>query len=62
FSNAEDLAKLCQIWLNDGTYGGHTYFSKETDSVFVNAKSEISRRGLGFDRQKIEESANRSTS
>lgn len=59
FSNAEDLAKLCQIWLNDGTYGGHTYFSKETDSIFVNAKSEISRRGLGFDRQKIEESANR---
>lgn len=59
FSNAEDLAKFCQIWLQGGAYGGHTFFSEETCDIFLNAKSEISRRGLGFDRQKIEESANK---
>lgn len=51
FANANDLAKLYQMYLNGGTYGGKTYFSKETCDLFTKHKSENSRRGLGFDRQ-----------
>lgn len=59
FSNAEDLAKLCQVWLNGGDYGGVKLFGSDTNHQFLTEKSEISRRGLGFDRIKIEESPNR---
>lgn len=50
FSNANDIAKLCQMWLNNGTYGGDTYLSKETTQLFTSTKSGKSRRGLGFDK------------
>ncbi|MDE6310010.1 MAG: serine hydrolase, partial [Muribaculaceae bacterium] len=30
FSNASDLAKLCQMWLNGGEYGGETVLSRNT--------------------------------
>ena len=50
FSNANDLAKLYQMWLNYGEYGGERYLSKETVELFTTAKSSISRRGLGFDK------------
>lgn len=50
FSNANDLAKLYQMWLNKGLYGGEEYLSKNTCTVFTNTKSGISRRGLGFDK------------
>lgn len=50
FSNANDLAKLYQMWLNLGTYGGEKYLSKETVRLFTTAKSANSRRGLGFDK------------
>lgn len=50
FSNANDLAKLHQMWLNGGEYGGERYLSKETVKLFTTAKSSISRRGLGFDK------------
>ncbi len=50
FSNANDLAKLYQMWLNLGTYGGERYLSKETTRLFTTAKSPNSRRGLGFDK------------
>ncbi|MBP5306555.1 MAG: serine hydrolase [Paludibacteraceae bacterium] len=59
FSNAEDLAKLCQTWMNGGIYGGERLFSPSLTHRFLTAKSEISRRGLGFDRTKIEESPTR---
>jgi CubicO group peptidase (beta-lactamase class C family) len=48
FSNAEDLAVLCQLLLNRGTYGGRQYFRPETVSGFTNA-SYGNHRGLGFD-------------
>lgn len=57
FSNAEDLAKICEMWLKGGEYGGHRYVSENTCREFLTEKSEISRRGLGFDRLKVEESA-----
>ncbi|MBF6597048.1 MAG: serine hydrolase [Fermentimonas sp.] len=50
FSNANDLAKLYQMWLNGGEYGGERYLSSETVKLFTTTKSSISRRGLGFDK------------
>lgn len=50
FSNANDLAKLYQMWLNGGEYGGERYLSEETIKLFTTTKSSISRRGLGFDK------------
>lgn len=53
FSNANDLAKLYQMWLNKGTYGDEEYLSDKTCLFFTSAKSSISRRGLGFDKPEI---------
>lgn len=50
FSNANDLAKLCQMWLNEGVYGGERYLSEKTTRQFTVERSPNSRRGLGFDR------------
>ena len=50
FSNANDLAKLCQMWLNGGTYGGDRYLKQATVDTFCKEKSPNSRRGLGFDK------------
>ncbi len=50
FSTAGDLAKLCQMWLNGGSYGGKKILSAETVKLFTTAKSPRSRRGLGFDK------------
>lgn len=50
FSNANDLAKLYQMWLNNGTYGGEEYLSEKTCRMFTSTKSATSRRGLGFDK------------
>jgi CubicO group peptidase (beta-lactamase class C family) len=50
FSNAGDIAKLCQMWLNGGEYGGERYLSDETVRLFTTAKSSVSRRGMGFDK------------
>jgi len=50
FSTANDLAKLYQMWLNEGTYGGERYLSERTSRLFTKTKSSSSRRGLGFDK------------
>ena len=50
FSNANDLAKLLQMWLNGGEYGGERFLSGETVNLFTKTKSARSRRGLGFDK------------
>lgn len=50
FSSANDLAKLLQMYLNQGEYGGERYISAHTVASFTRAKSENSRRGLGFDK------------
>lgn len=38
FSNAGDLAKLLQLYLNGGTYGGESYLSTETCKLLHKAK------------------------
>ena len=50
FSNANDLAKLFQMWLNGGTYGGMRLLKASTVETFTTQKSPNSHRGLGFDK------------
>lgn len=50
FSNADDIAKICQMWLNGGIYGDARVLSAETVGLFTSSKSPTCRRGLGFDR------------
>lgn len=50
FSNARDLAKLFQMWLNRGVYGGRVFLSPGTVDTFIKSKSPNSHRGLGFDK------------
>ena len=50
FSNANDLAKLFQMWLNGGTYGGVRLLKASTVETFTTQKSPNSHRGLGFDK------------
>ena len=52
FSNANDLAKLFQMYLQKGTYGGEKYFDPSTFDLFNQAhfKKIKNRRGLGFDK------------
>ncbi|MDR0394888.1 MAG: serine hydrolase [Tannerella sp.] len=53
FSTADDLAKMLQLYLNDGLYGGERYLSTRTCKLFTGSKSPTSRRGLGFDKPDI---------
>ncbi len=50
FASANDVAIMYQMLLNKGTYGGEQYFRPETVNMFTVKQSNISRRGLGFDR------------
>ena len=50
FASANDLAILYQMILNRGTYGGVQYIKPETVDLFTSKQSDVSRRGLGFDR------------
>lgn len=50
FSNARDVAKVYQMLADGGQYGGKRYLSLETCQLFMNKKSRISRRTLGFDK------------
>jgi beta-N-acetylhexosaminidase len=50
FSNAYDLAQLYQMLLNGGEMNGVRFFKKETVDKFTAYSSNISRRGLGFDK------------
>lgn len=50
FSNAGDLAVLAQVLVNGGELNGKRFFRKSTVDYFTDYQSEISRRGLGFDK------------
>ena len=50
FSDAYDLAVIMQMLMNGGTMAGHQYIKKETIDYFTAYHSDISRRGLGFDK------------
>ena len=50
FSNATDLAMLYQMLLNGGSLLGRQYLKPETISLFTGYRSDVSRRGYGFDK------------
>ena len=56
FGSTIDLAKLMQMFLNMGSYGGETYISRQTLKKFASCQycNEDVRRGLGFDKPLIE--------
>ena len=55
FGNARDLAKLYQLYLNEGSYEGHQYIDSMTVRAFTQCAycEEGNRRGLGFDKPLI---------
>lgn len=50
FSDAYDLAILEQMLLNGGKINGRTFLKKQTIDYFTAYHSNISRRGIGFDK------------
>jgi beta-glucosidase-like glycosyl hydrolase/CubicO group peptidase (beta-lactamase class C family) len=56
FSTAGDLAKLMQLLLNHGNYGGITYFNPKTIDYFTSYQFAGNRRGIGFDKPQPDKS------
>ena len=58
FANANDLAKLMQMYLDKGEYGGQRYVSATTVQEFTRYQfpDNDNRRGLGFDKPYFERS------
>lgn len=50
FSNAEDVATIFMMLLNNGEWNGKKYLKSETINTFTTYQSSISRRGFGFDK------------
>ena len=60
FGNANDLAKLFQMYMNMGEYGGRRYILESTLKEFTRLQfpENENRRGLGFDKPLLEYSRN----
>lgn len=58
FSNANDIAKIMQMYLQKGFYGGQRYFKPETIDKFNHRyyANEGVRKGVGFDKPQLIES------
>ena len=56
FGNANDIAKMMQMYLQGGSYGGKKYFKEETVRKFNTRhfEEEGVRRGLGFDKPQLD--------
>lgn len=50
FGNANDVAKVMQMFLQKGYYGGVRYFSEKSFDVFNKSYFAGNRRALGFDK------------
>lgn len=57
FSNANDVAKLMQMYLQYGYYGGTHFLKSETINAFNTCYfcEEENRRGVGFDKPQLED-------
>ena len=57
FSNANDVAKIMQMYLQKGYYGGQRYFKPETIDKFNTCYfcTKNNRRGIGFDKPQLGE-------
>jgi beta-glucosidase-like glycosyl hydrolase/CubicO group peptidase (beta-lactamase class C family) len=64
FSNALDVAKMMQMYMQKGNYGGVQYFSEKTFNDFNTCYfcNEGNRRALGFDKFPLEKTAPASAS
>ncbi|MGB5190282.1 glycoside hydrolase family 3 N-terminal domain-containing protein [Robiginitalea sp.] len=58
FSNANDVAKIMQMYLQGGYYGGKRYLNSRTVEKFNKCYfcNQNVRRGVGFDKPQLEES------
>ncbi len=58
FGNSNDVAKMMQMYLQKGYYGGRSYFKPESFDKFNKRYFEEKgvRRGLGFDKPQLDES------
>lgn len=56
FGSANDLAKLMQMYLNKGTYGGQRFIAERSLETFTQRHyaEQDNRRGLGFDKPLLE--------
>lgn len=56
FSNALDVAKMMQLFLNKGVYGDDEFFTSETLDNFTECIfcEDGNRRGVGFDKQQLQ--------
>ncbi len=56
FANSNDVAKIMQMYLQKGYYGGKTYLKPETIDIFNSRYYEAkgNRRGLGFDKPQVD--------
>jgi CubicO group peptidase (beta-lactamase class C family) len=57
FSTANDVAKLMQMYLQNGAYGGENFIKPQTITAFNSCYycDEDNRRGVGFDKPQLEE-------
>lgn len=55
FSNALDIAKMMQMYLQNGVYGNNRFFSEKTMNAFNTCYfcEEENRRGVGFDKPQL---------
>lgn len=55
FSNALDVAKMMQMYLQNGVYGNNRFFSEKTMNAFNTCYycDEDNRRGVGFDKPQL---------
>lgn len=56
FANSNDIAKMMQLYLQKGFYGGKRYFNSETFDKFNKRyySDQKVRRGLGFDKPQLD--------
>jgi CubicO group peptidase (beta-lactamase class C family) len=57
FASADDVAKMMQMYLNEGSYGGIHFLKPETVQLFTRSNSPGNRRGLGFDKPATDSSS-----
>ena len=58
FSNSNDVAKIMQMYLQGGYYGGLRFFNDYTINLFNTCYfcNDNNRRGLGFDKPQLDDS------
>ena len=57
FSNANDIAKIMQMYLQKGNYGDYQFIESSTFDAFNKCYycNDKNRRGVGFDKPQLEE-------